>query len=115
MKPGWLIGILMLYVGLQAIMGVCEMSYSNEMPATFGAFLVGGSWTASSINDMLNGMWSAFIFDYPFFVGTWVMLRYVFLAVSAGVVIVMLWSAPLATLIGGGLLGLATLISGVFS
>lgn len=115
MKPGWIIGILMLYVGLQIIMGICEMSYANEIPGVFNAFLAGGSWSASGINDMLNGLWSAFLFDYPFFVGTWVLLRYIFLSVSAGVVIIMFWTAPLATLIGGGLLGLATLVSGGFN
>ena len=115
MKPGWLIGILVLFVGLQIYMGVCEMSYTNEIPAVFGGFLVGGDWSASSINDMLNGLWSALIFDYPFFVGSWAMLRYVFLSVSAGVVIIMLWSQPMATLITGGVLGLATLVSGWLS
>ena len=114
MKPGWLIGILMLYVGLQVIMGVCEMTYTDELPTVFGGFLAGGEWSASSINDALNGMWSALMFDYPFFTGSWILLRYIFLSVSGGVVIILFWTAPLATLIGGGLLGLATLLTGGF-
>jgi len=114
MKPGWLVGILVLYVGLQIYMGVCEMTYTDKLPAVFGGFLVGGDWSSSSINDMLNGMWSAFLFDYPFLTGSWAMLRYIFLSVSAGVVIVMIWQAPIATLIAGGLLGLTTLLTGGF-
>lgn len=114
MKPGWIIGILILFVGLQVIMGISEMTYTNEMPAVFGAFLVGGEWTASSINDMLNGLWAALMFDYPFFTGSWIILRYVFLSVSGGVVVVMLWSAPIATLVAGSLLGILTMVTGGF-
>jgi len=115
MKPGWVIGILMLFVGLQITMGVCEMSYSGEMPAVFNAFLTGGSWSASRVNDMLNGLWQALLFDYPFFTGSWMMLQYVFMSVSGGVVIMMFWTAPVATLIAGGLLGLTTLLTGGFN
>jgi len=114
MKPGWIIGLLILYVGLQVIMGICEMTYTNELPVVFGGFLVGGELNASSINDMLGGLWKAFMFDYPFLVGTWAMLQYVFMSVSAGVVIVMLWTAPVATLVTAGILGLATLVTGGF-
>jgi len=114
MKPGWLIGILMFYVGLQIIMGICEMTYTNELPAVFGGFLAGGDWSASSINDMLNGLWSALTFDYPFLTGSWAMLQYIFMSVSAGVVIMMIWQAPIATLATAGILGLTTLITGGF-
>ena len=112
MKTGWLIGLLMLFIGLQIIMGICEMNYETQIPSVFSAFLTGGSWDAGRVHDALIGMWKAFIFDYPFFMGSWIMLRYVFMCVSGGVVIVMFWTAPLATLIGGGLLGLGTIISG---
>jgi len=113
MKPGWIIGLLILFIGLQIIMGICEMSYTTDVPDVFEAFMAGGSWNASRVNDAIMGMWKAFIFDYPFFTGAWMMLRYVFMAVSAGVVIMMFWTAPLATLIGGGLLGLGAAITGV--
>jgi len=115
MRPGWIIGILMLYVGLQVIMGICEMTYTNELPAVFGGFLIGGDWSASSINDMLNSLWRALMFDYPFFTGSWVMLRYIFMSVSAGVVFILLWQSPIAALVAGGLLGLSTLITGGFN
>lgn len=111
MKPGWIIGILMLFIGLQIFMGICEMNYSTEVPGVFQAFMSGGNWSASRVNDAIVGMWKAFIFDYPFFTSSWMMVRYVFMCVSAGVVIVMFWTAPLATLISGGLLGLTYITS----
>lgn len=115
MRPGWIIGILMLFVGLQVIMGICEMNYTNELPSVFSAFLTGGSWSTSRVNDMLNGLWAALLFDYPFFTGSWIMLRYIFMSVSSGVVILMIWQAPIAALVAGGLLGLSTLVTGGFN
>jgi len=114
MKPGWVIGLLILFIGLQIIMGICEMSYTTDVPAVYDAFMGGGSWSASRVNNALNGMWDTFMFDYPFFTGAWLMLRYTFMAVSAGVVLVLFWTQPLATLIGAGMLTLATLVTGGF-
>ena len=98
MKTSWVIGIVFLFVLLSVISGLTESSYtgdgvtsrierlmSPDFPETtgfigtvIGAF--GFGW------DYISNLWSMLWFDYAQFVGGWSILRYLFMAVSVGMI-----------------------------
>lgn len=99
MKTSWLIGLVMLFVILTVITGVMEMSYLGgaeasrlqrlmqpDVPAYTNPL---GAITAyvTATWDYIQNLWGIFWFDYPFFQGSWAILRYIFMAVSIGVIV----------------------------
>ena len=107
MKTGWLVGILILFIGLQIIMGICEMTYTMELPTVFSPFIAGSFENpASYMMNTLSVLWKVFAFDYPFFTGSWMILRFMFMSVSIGVIIMMLFTIPWQQLVVGTLFGI---------
>ena len=110
MKPGWIIGLASAFVIMQIIAGVCEMGYVGS--GEVGLFqqlmqpnipdvkipVIGQIAAFFSITwDYIVVLWNMFWFNYPFFQGTWSIVRYIFFVpVSVGVVV----SLVLATVRG---------------
>ena len=88
-KPGWIIGLVMLFVVLQVIAGICEMAAPLSASAiTRLDVILNPSWT--DITGYAGNIWSMFWFDYPFFTGTWQLARYIFfIPVSVGVSLIL--------------------------
>lgn len=101
----------MLFVAMQIISGICEMTYISagsigrlqalmqpDVPAfsnPIGAVVayVTVAW------DYIQNLWGIFWFDYPFFTGSWAILRYaLFIPISVGVIV----SVVLAAIRGVG-------------
>ena len=103
LKPGWIIGLVMAFVLLSIIAGVCELT------APLGATAVSRINTLmnpsfTNITGWLGNLWSMFWFDYPFFEDTWQLARYIFfLPVSVGlsVIVAITIAQLLVTAIGG--------------
>ena len=111
MKPGWIIGIFSMFVGLQVIMGICEMSYPTNTANVF-TVIMNPEFSASYFQDLFSNFWKVLWFDYPFLTGAWQIVRYgVFMPISLGMIITMFLVAPMATLIGTGVLGIAAGVS----
>lgn len=109
MKPGWLIGIIVAFVLLSFVVGLCENAYVGNdviskldilmrpfmqtsivegIKAFFGTMFSAEFWET---------LWDIFWWDYPFFTGEWAMARYIFfIPLSIG----FLFSLGLATLRG---------------
>lgn len=101
MKPGWLIGIGMLFISLSVVSGILEQQYLGRDDAgllyrllnsyseiNFGNPLVAigsmvtGSWQA------IGALWGMFWFSYAFFEGTWQIVRFaVFLPISVALAV----------------------------
>lgn len=114
MKPGWLIGMFILFIGLQVVSGICEMSYTGSVSTPFSVFMAGGGFTPSTVHETLTAFWKVLIFDYPFFTDSWMIVRYLFMSVSVGLVIMLIWVASWQTLLALGIVGVTTLVSGLF-
>lgn len=109
MRPGWLIGILVAFVLIAFVVGLCENAYVGaEITSKLDILMrplmqtsiwngikafVGSLFTA----EFWQTLWSIFWWDYPFFTGTWGIIRYIFfIPLSIGVLL----SLGLATLRG---------------
>lgn len=101
MKSSWIIGIMVLYVALAIISGMVEMTtplgvdevsrikvlmsptapaYTDPLGAIFAYITF--TW------DYIANLWGIFWFDYAFFSGGWVYVRYLlFIPVSIGVIV----------------------------
>jgi len=102
MRIGWIIGLVFLFVLGAIIGGVMEQTYpgstersaidrllkptlgeiSNPWEATTAFFTVAGDW--------VDALWEVLTFDYPFFTGEMVIVRWLFLGISIGVIIAIL-------------------------
>lgn len=101
MKTSWMIGLVTLYVVLSIIAGIMEMSYlgagevsrlqllmqldvpESTVPIIGTAF----AYLTAGFNWIRN-LWGVFWFDYPFFQGRWLIVRYaLFMPVSIGVIV----------------------------
>ena len=97
MRPGWIIGLLMAFLLLHLVNGVCEMTFVTGDTETIIQPLlevdVGesvGWWeiittTISYAIAAIRVLWSAMWFDYSFLTGGWIFLRFIYLAISAGI------------------------------
>jgi len=101
MSSKWIIGLVVLYVVLAIISGMVEMtsplgvdevgriktlmsptvpSFSDPLGAIFAYITF--TW------DYITNLWGIFWFDYAFFTGGWVYVRYLlFIPVSIGVIV----------------------------
>lgn len=100
MSAKWFIGLVMLHILLTIISGICEMTsisaadigriqllmqpdvpaYTNPVGAVFSYMTA--TW------DYIENLWGIFWFDYAFFQGSWLYLRYcLFMPVSVGVIV----------------------------
>ena len=91
MKPGWVTGIVMLYVVLQMVCNICELttpltsgdtshlqalmnpeipSYSNPIGAVGAYVSVPFIWIWHFLNILF--------FNFSFFTGSWVYFKYIF-------------------------------------
>lgn len=96
----------MVMLLLNIVNGICEMSWVTgeaesklyqllAMPvAEETSFLgIGASTSYFTIAwDKIQVLWGMFWFDYAFFTGPWVYLRFFFIAIGAGIIISLVWS-----------------------
>jgi len=99
-KPGWVVGLVMLFVILQIICNVCEMQapLTSETPSHLQQLLspdipsysnpIGA--IASYVSVPFLWLWNffaLFFFDFSFFEGGWVYVKYViFWPISIGMI-----------------------------
>ncbi len=101
MSAKWIIGLVILYVGMLLLEGMVEMSSplgASEItrltkimaPFTPGYTDVGGSgfsWFSFDFSYIEN-LWQIFWFDFPYFKGGWIYVRYIFfIPISIGVIV----------------------------
>lgn len=98
------------YVILQVIMGICEMTYPAATAGTF-EIVMNPEFSNTFVQSLFQTLWKTMWFDYPFFTGAWLIVRYLFMSISIGVIVVMFLQAPMATLMAGGILGAGAGIS----
>ena len=101
MKTSWLIGFFFLMIGASLISGIIELQYLGGAAGTVGVFEkifspgVVSTSTVMGINfgfltttmTFLTGLWEAFWFDYAMFIGAYVIVRYLFIAVNLGIIV----------------------------
>ena len=100
----------MLFVILQVIAGICEMQYigvgeitklqslmSPDFP-DYNVPIIGAVASFVTVAwDYIQVLWDMFWFDYPFFAGAWMIVRFIFfIPVSIGMIV----SLVLATVRG---------------
>jgi len=104
MKTSWVIGLIMLFIIMTVISGICEMTY---LPATEESRL----WVLlhpfegfrsildlpEMVFDWAVNLWGMFWFDYAFFQNEWIIVKYLFWSISIGLI----WSI-LSTIRGVG-------------
>lgn len=102
-KPGWIIGVIMLFIVLQVIAGICEMAAPLSASAVSRLdVLLNPSWT--DITGIVGNLWGMFVFDYPFFAGTWQLARYIFfipVSIGVGLILVLTVGQLVATAFSG--------------
>lgn len=100
MKTSWFIGLFMLFGMLQLISGVIEMTTLGEgevstLQALMTAPVVDLSNPISALTsvmsvgwDYLGNLWDVFWFNYSFFQGQWLLVKYiVFIPISIAMII----------------------------
>lgn len=109
LKPGWIIGLVMAFVVLSVIAGICELTAPLSASAVSRVdVLMNPSFT--NITGWLGNLWSMLWFDYPFFEGTWSLARYIFfMPVSIGISVIV--AITIAQLLMTALGGVGRLIS----
>ena len=100
MRPGWLIGIAIAFILLHLVNGVCEMSFATgETETIFNGLIeqvdvvsessnvLSGTWNVIVLGwEVLVLIWNMFWFDYAFLTGDWIFLRFIYMAISLGVI-----------------------------
>jgi len=99
MKTYWLIGFIVLFILLSIISGIVEMTYIGEAEASRIQLLLQPELPESTIPiigtavawvnlawDWLKNLWHMFWFDYAFFTGGYIIIRYFFIAISVGII-----------------------------
>lgn len=105
MHPKWLIALGMVFIVCSILSGVLEMSYlGNHETSTLwkamSAFdIVDSSNPLSIASGVVVGMWNlikaAFqilLWDYAFFTGYWLVVKYLFMTISLGIVVALFLS-----------------------
>ena len=101
MRAGWIIGFVMAFVIMSIIACVCEMDYLGEgeishlqqlMQPDFPDYkipIIGPVAAFISVAwDYIRILWGMFWFDYPFFEGSFAIVRYIlFIPISIGVIV----------------------------
>ena len=82
-SPKWFLVLFSLMLLLTFINGIIEEVYLGGIESTFGT-LIG---TDMGISDRMGALWSALWFDYAMFTGEWLIVRYLFMCISAAVII----------------------------
>ena len=103
MKTSWLIGMVMLYVMLTVVSGISEGTY-------FGGTGVATVWQCLTsfqtieatniatvvidviiiIKDLFVGLFEILTWKFSFFTGVWIIFRWLFTAISVGIVVSLL-------------------------
>jgi len=103
MKTSWLIGMVMLYVMLTVVSGISEGTY-------FGGTGIATVWSAMhsfqtievtnvftaivdiivNIKDLFIGLFEILTWKFSFFTGVWLIFRWLFTAISVGIVVSLL-------------------------
>lgn len=92
LKPGWIIGIVMAFVLLTIISGVCELVAPLSATAVSRIEVLMNPSFADMMS-WLGNLWSMFWFDYPFLSGSYVLVRYIFfLPVSVGMSVIIAYA-----------------------
>lgn len=105
-KASWTIGLVMAFVVLTLISGICEVTYmgSDEtnriqmllqptIPA-HSSFISGLVAYVTAGWDYIINLWGMFWFDYAFFTGGYAIFRYIFfLPISIGLILSIILSA----------------------
>ena len=101
MNPRWIIGLVILLLGLGLMGGMVEGTYmsdnsttgtleklvSPDMLAGTDLPVVGPAVVGISMMwSYTQAFWTMLWFDYPFFEGPWVIVRLLFLGLSAGII-----------------------------
>lgn len=106
MRPGWIIALLIIFLLLNIVNGICEMTFVTGEPETiFDAVVYDIEIIFSDANiftkiwegftlpiDVIWLIFRAFWFDYAWLQGEWIYLRFLFMAVSVGVILA-IWFA----------------------
>lgn len=101
MKPGWIIGLVTAFLLLHLVNGVCEMCFvTGDTETIFNGVIEHVSIVTESSNilstawavimlgwEVLVLLWNMFWFDYAFLMGDWIFLRFIFMAISIGILI----------------------------
>jgi len=109
MKPGWVIGLFTAFVIMQIIAGVCEMTYlGSEQVGVLQQLMqpeipdvqipiIGSVVTFFAVTwNFISTLWTpqVFFWDYPFFQGTWAIVRYaLFIPLSIGLIVSLILAA----------------------
>ena len=85
-SPWWIFGVVVLYIGMLLIGGLMELNYLA--PGDTGVIydLTHPSLSLDAIGGYVSSLWTLITFDYPFLEGTWVIIRLLFMGMSAGIV-----------------------------
>lgn len=102
MRPGWIIGLAMLFILLHLVNGICEMTFVTGEPELIFDSLInkvqivssedtswfGKIWAGVGVGwEVLVLLWRMFWFDYAFLTGDWVLLRFIFMSISVGIIV----------------------------
>lgn len=101
MYTKWLIGLFMAFTVLTIVSNIIQSAYYPEA-AQITIFTVINNWgiafskgfftgigqVITSLGDLMNAMWTTFMFDYAFFYGGWEIFKYVVCwPISAGLAV----------------------------
>jgi len=101
MKPNWVIGLIAAFVVFTVIACICEMRYIGEGDVSKLQQLLQPDFPDYKIPilgqiaafvtvawDYVQVLWDMFWWDYPFFEGSWSLVRYIlFIPLSIGAVV----------------------------
>ena len=102
MRPGWIIGLTIAFLLLHLVNGICEMTFVTGEPETvFNEVIeqVGVISESSNVGEAIwNSFWlggqifvlfvtKLFWFDYAYLQGNWIFLRFIYMAISLGIIL----------------------------
>jgi len=112
-NPKWLIAVLCIFVGCTIWCGVSEGVYlaGTDIAGRFGYFTTWPGWLG--IPGWIINFFGILLFDYSFFHGDWVIVRYA-IFMPIGIALIVSYGALLLPSILTGLRSLGGVVAGLF-
>jgi len=85
-SPWWIFGVAILVIGMGLLGGLMEGNYLAPDETGVIYNLTHPSLNPADIWDYIGSLWALLTFDYAFLEGPWVILRFIFMGISAGLV-----------------------------
>jgi hypothetical protein len=91
MRTSWIIGVVILFIMLSLVCGLVENVYMGSSESTSPdariQMLLSPNFSSISFIDYVLNLWAMLWFDYAMFTGGYSIVRYLFMAVSAGMIL----------------------------